>query len=111
MKSIISGLAVAFLTSCSPDLLSYGGLGELLVLVTMLYVFCIILILICLIVCVVGLADRLGRNPFGYFILSLFVSPFVVLILLWCLGETYSHKKSRLEYEYSVLKRVLWDKQ
>jgi hypothetical protein len=39
----------------------------------------------------------------------MYLAPFVVLILLWCLGETDSHKFKRLEDEYFVLKRVLKD--
>ncbi len=35
-----------------------------------------------------GVAESKGRSGFGYLILSLFITPIVVLIVLLCLGDT-----------------------
>jgi len=52
------------------------------------------------------LAERSGRDATGWTIGSLFLSPFVCIVILWCLGETPDKWKERITNEELLRKRI-----
>jgi hypothetical protein len=80
-------------------------IGGMIVL-SLTYVLILIAMVVCIFISVGVLADRYGRNVGGYVLLSFLVTPLVVLLLLFCLGETLDKKNQRLEREYRLMKAL-----
>jgi hypothetical protein len=55
----------------------------------LLLIFLLLLWIIIPFVCVDALATRLHRPSLGYIILGLFVTPYMSILLLWCLGKKH----------------------
>lgn len=59
--------------------------------------FFVLLLAIILIVIMFGavgkLAERYGRSSVLYVILSLLFTPFLIIVYLWCAGETFEHRR------------------
>ena len=73
----------------------------------LIYILAAIAIVIAIAVCVASLAKRFGRNVPGYLVLSLLITPLLVLLLLVCLGETEEKKEERMENEQLIIQKVL----
>lgn len=56
---------------------------------------------------VASMARKRGRDVFGWVLLSLFLSPFLTMIILFCLGETEEKWKERLEEEAFIFCKML----
>ena len=71
-------------------------------------VFVILLVYIPLMIGLYHLAVRYGRSDeaAGYVIGSLFVSPIVLIVVLWCIGETDKKHKERILEEERLKIRV-----
>jgi len=52
------------------------------------------------------LAERNGREAVGWTVGSLFLSPIVCIIVLWCIGETNEKWKERITNEELLRKRI-----
>lgn len=68
-------------------------------------------LIVYLLLCIVPayMADKRGRNSIGWFILSIFITPFYTSLILACLGETEQKHKDRIfqEEELRILCRKL----
>ena len=56
----------------------------------------IIILIIFLSVIVVKMANKRGRSGFGWFMLSMIISPFLCMLFLYLLGETDDKRKERI---------------
>ena len=52
------------------------------------------------------LAERYGRNAVGWTIGSLFLSPILSVIILWCRGKTYEKWEEKIIDEEMLRKRI-----
>ena len=57
---------------------------------------------------IASMARKRGRDVFGWVFLSLFISPFLTMILLLCLGETEEKWKEKLEEEAFIFCKI-WE--
>lgn len=62
---------------------------------------CIIIFVLWLVFCWVAgsMAEKRGRSFYGFFIVSLFLSPLMGILIALLLGETEKHKIERIECE------------
>ena len=78
-----------------------------------LSVFALVLIIIHLIIfyvsfliVVVNMATDRGRSMSGWLIFSIFYSPMLGMLFLFCLGETEEHKRNRMLNEERIKKAI-----
>jgi len=70
------------------------------------WIVLILLVYIPLMFGVYHLAKRYGKNADGWTIGSLFISPIVCIIILWCLGETRESWEERIISEELLRKKI-----
>lgn len=80
--------------------------GVLGTIFAIFFVAIILAVIICLYVIVGKMANKRGRNAAGYIILSLFTSPFIVMIILAILGETDDKREERIIEEEEIRNRI-----
>ena len=66
----------------------------------------IVFVYIPLMFAVGGLAKRYGRDGMPWVLGSLFLSPIVCIIMLWCFGETSVERDTRIGRDEEIRKRV-----
>lgn len=72
------------------------------------YIIVILLFIFYLLLCVIpmSMAKKRGRSRFGWFLLSVFTSPLVGMILLAFLGETDERRRERIREEEEIRRSV-----
>lgn len=79
-----------------------GTFGTLIIMYFL--VFFIILLVLPLMV-IIEMSKKKGRNTFSWFILALFISPFICIFLLHFLGETEERAEERIIEEEKLRNR------
>ncbi len=70
-----------------------------------IFVLAIVAIIIFISAIVVKMANKRGRSGFGWFLLSLIISPFLCMLFLLALGETEEKRKNRIIEEEELRAR------
>ncbi|MBO7477168.1 MAG: hypothetical protein J6U04_04450 [Salinivirgaceae bacterium] len=69
-----------------------------------IYLF-IFLITIVLTFVTASMARKKGRSGFGWFIIACFISPYITMIVLACLGDTEENRKKKIMEEEELRRK------
>ena len=71
-----------------------------------IYLF-IFLITIILTFVTASMARKKGRSGFGWFIIACFISPYITMIFLACLGDTEEMRKKKIMEEEELRRKYV----